>query len=93
MDFRLLLEATGSEEAPIVLRPQTPGGVILTGMGADGAEGLLKMRQAGAKTIAQDKHSCVVFGMPGEAVKREAAEKVVNLNSIARTSLEMITQV
>jgi len=67
-------------------------GVILTGMGADGAEGLLKMRQAGARTIAQDKHSCVVFGMPGEAVKRKAAEKVVHLNSIARTSLEMITQ-
>ncbi len=65
-------------------------GVILTGMGADGASGLLKMKEAGAKTIAQDEKSCVVFGMPKEAIKLEAVDKVVSLQSIAKTSLEMI---
>lgn len=65
-------------------------GIILTGMGADGAEGLLKMREAGARTIAQDEKSCVVYGMPKEAVKLGAAEKIVDLNLIAKTSLDMI---
>ncbi len=54
-------------------------GVILTGMGADGAEGLLKMKQAGAKTIAQDEATCVVFGMPKEAIKRGAVDKSPSL--------------
>jgi len=58
-------------------------GAILTGMGADGAEGLLKMKQAGAKTIAQDEKSCVVFGMPKEAIKMGAADKVVPLDRVA----------
>ena len=66
-------------------------GIILTGMGADGAEGLLKMREAGARTIAQDEQSCVVFGMPKEAIKLGAAEKVVNLAQISRSSLEMVS--
>ncbi len=57
-------------------------GAILTGMGADGAQGLLKMKQAGAKTIAQDEASCVVFGMPKEAVKLGAADRVAPLNRI-----------
>jgi two-component system chemotaxis response regulator CheB len=65
-------------------------GIILTGMGADGAAGLLKMRQAGARTIAQDEQSCVVFGMPKEAIKLGAAEKVVSLQHITKTSLEML---
>jgi two-component system chemotaxis response regulator CheB len=65
-------------------------GVILTGMGADGADGLLKMREAGARTIAQDEQSCVVFGMPKEAIKAGAAEKVLPLQHITRTSLEMV---
>jgi two-component system, chemotaxis family, protein-glutamate methylesterase/glutaminase len=65
-------------------------GIILTGMGADGAEGLLKMREAGARTIAQDEQSCVVFGMPKEAIKLGAAEKVVSLEQISRSSLEMV---
>jgi two-component system chemotaxis response regulator CheB len=65
-------------------------GIILTGMGADGAEGLLKMREAGARTIAQDEQSCVVFGMPKEAIKIGAAEKVVSLPHISRSSLEML---
>ena len=58
-------------------------GVILTGMGADGAQGLLKMRNAGAKTFAQDEHSCVVYGMPREAARIGAAEQVLPLHSMA----------
>jgi two-component system chemotaxis response regulator CheB len=58
-------------------------GVILTGMGADGAEGLLAMKKQGAYTIAQDEASCVVFGMPKEAIKRGAALKVLPLSRIA----------
>jgi two-component system chemotaxis response regulator CheB len=58
-------------------------GAILTGMGADGALGLLKMRQAGARTIAQDEASCVVFGMPMEAIRLSAAEHVAALDEIA----------
>jgi len=58
-------------------------GALLTGMGSDGAQGLLKMRQAGARTIAQDEASCVVFGMPREAIERGAAEQVVPLPAIA----------
>ena len=57
-------------------------GVILTGMGADGADGLLTLHQAGAATIAQDQRSCVVFGMPKEAIERGAADRVVGLASI-----------
>jgi two-component system chemotaxis response regulator CheB len=58
-------------------------GVILTGMGADGAKGLLEMRQAGARTFAQDEESCVVFGMPREAIKLGAADKILPLERIA----------
>jgi two-component system chemotaxis response regulator CheB len=65
-------------------------GVILTGMGADGAEGLLKMRKAGARTIAQDEASSVVWGMPGEAVKRGAAEFVMSLHQIAGKAMELV---
>lgn len=57
-------------------------GVILTGMGADGARGLAEMREAGAVTIAQDEKSSVVWGMPGEAVKLGAAKKVLALDQI-----------
>jgi two-component system chemotaxis response regulator CheB len=65
-------------------------GVILTGMGADGARGLLGMRHAGARTIAQDESTCVVFGMPKEAIERGAAEVVLPLPRIARAALEML---
>ena len=58
-------------------------GVILTGMGADGAEGLLRMKRAGARTIAQDRETSVVWGMPGEAVKRGAAQETLPLSAIA----------
>jgi two-component system, chemotaxis family, protein-glutamate methylesterase/glutaminase len=58
-------------------------GVILTGMGADGAAGLLKMKQAGASTIAQNEASCVVFGMPREAIRAGAVDDILPLNQIA----------
>jgi two-component system chemotaxis response regulator CheB len=58
-------------------------GVILTGMGDDGARGMLEMKQAGAKTIAQDEATCVVFGMPKEAIKLGGADKILPLQSIA----------
>ena len=58
-------------------------GVILTGMGADGAAGLLAMRQAGARTVAQDEASSIVFGMPREAILRGGAEEVLGLSRIA----------
>ncbi|SDE02081.1 protein-glutamate methylesterase/protein-glutamine glutaminase [Aquimonas voraii] len=58
-------------------------GVLMTGMGDDGARGLLDMRQAGARTVAQDEASCVVFGMPREAIRLGAAETVVPLDGIA----------
>ncbi|MGJ4892351.1 protein-glutamate methylesterase/protein-glutamine glutaminase [Bradyrhizobium sp. HKCCYLRH3099] len=59
-------------------------GIIMTGMGDDGARGLLEMRKLGAATRAQDEESCVVFGMPKEAIARGAVEKVVSLNQIPR---------
>jgi len=59
-------------------------GVLLTGMGADGSQGLLKMKQAGARTIAQDEASCVVFGMPREAILLGAAEQVLALGNVAQ---------
>lgn len=67
-------------------------GVILTGMGSDGADGLLQMRKAGAHTVAQDEQTCVVFGMPKEAIKREAAEKVAALPDLAAVALRMVEQ-
>lgn len=57
-------------------------GVIMTGMGSDGADGLLEMKQAGAATIAQDEPSCVVFGMPKEAIARGAVDDVAPLTHI-----------
>jgi two-component system chemotaxis response regulator CheB len=64
-------------------------GVILTGMGADGAEGLLAMKRAGARTIAQDEASCVVFGMPREAIEIGAVDHVLPLAKIGRMALEL----
>lgn len=61
---------------------QNATGIIMTGMGDDGAKGLLEMKQCGAKTIAQDEASCVVFGMPKEAIKINAANKVIGLEHI-----------
>jgi len=64
-------------------------GVILTGMGDDGARGMLEMKQAGAATIAQDEATCVVFGMPKEAIKLNGVDKVLPLESVAGAMLTL----
>jgi two-component system chemotaxis response regulator CheB len=75
--FRSFAEAAGDAAV----------GVILTGMGADGASGLLEMKQRGAATIAQDEATCVVFGMPKEAIARGAVDDVLPLPRIASALL------
>jgi two-component system chemotaxis response regulator CheB len=59
-------------------------GIVLTGMGHDGAKGLAEMRNAGSSTLVQDEASCAVFGMPKHAIKLGAAEQIVSLRAIAR---------
>ena len=66
---------------------QNAVGVILTGMGDDGARGMLEMKQAGAFTVAQDEATSVVFGMPKEAIKLNAVDRVLPLGSIAAAML------
>jgi len=66
---------------------QNAVGIIMTGMGRDGAEGLLTMKEAGARTIAQDEKSCVVFGMPKEAIKLGAVDQVMSLEDMPRKVL------
>jgi two-component system chemotaxis response regulator CheB len=63
-------------------------GIIMTGMGDDGARGLKEMRNAGAHTIAQDEQSCVVFGMPKEAIRMEAVERIMPLDELPRAILQ-----
>jgi two-component system chemotaxis response regulator CheB len=63
-------------------------GVIMTGMGDDGAKGMLELKEAGAYTIAQDEKSCIVFGMPNEAIKLGAVKRITPLNNIANAVLE-----
>ena len=75
--FSSVAEAAGAEAV----------GVLLTGMGNDGAQGLLRMRHAGARTIAQDEATCVVYGMPREAVALGAAAQVLPLTAIAEAML------
>ena len=70
--FRSVAQAAGASAV----------GVLMTGMGDDGADGLLEMKQAEALTIAQDEASCVVFGMPREAILRGAAQEVLSLSKI-----------
>ena len=65
-------------------------GVILTGMGKDGACGLLRMRQAGARTFGQDEASCVVYGMPREAALIGAVEEVASLGELPRRVLQSL---
>lgn len=67
-------------------------GVIMTGMGADGAGGLLSMKKAGARTIAQNEKTCVVFGMPKEAIEIGAVDKVVPLQDIPKTILAFLAR-
>jgi two-component system, chemotaxis family, protein-glutamate methylesterase/glutaminase len=66
-------------------------GVILTGMGSDGAQGMKKMKSAGAGTIAQDEASCVVFGMPKEAIRMGGVDRVVPLHLVAGAILTALT--
>jgi two-component system chemotaxis response regulator CheB len=79
--FRSVAQAAGSNAV----------GILMTGMGDDGADGLLEMKQADAFTVAQDEASCVVFGMPREAILRGAAKEILSLakipSAILRTSL------
>lgn len=67
-------------------------GIILTGMGDDGARGLKELKNTGAYTIAQDEESCVVFGMPKVAIELGAVEKILSLNSIAKFVMKMTNQ-
>lgn len=71
--FRSVAQAAGSESL----------GIILTGMGNDGAQGLLEMKKSGSQTVAQDEASCVVFGMPKEAIQCGAVDVVLSLSEIA----------
>jgi len=75
----VLMESVARSYGPAAL------GVILTGMGADGAVGMKALRDAGATTIAQDEASCVVFGMPKEAIALGAIGHVVSLDQMAQT--------
>ena len=61
-------------------------------MGNDGAEGLLNMRNAGAHTIAQNEQTCVVYGMPREAIEKGAAEKIVPLEKVTETLIALAQQ-
>jgi two-component system, chemotaxis family, protein-glutamate methylesterase/glutaminase len=67
-------------------------GAILTGMGAYGADGLLAMRRAGARTLVQDEKTCIVFGMPAQAIKLGAAEEVVPLPQIGSSILRLLQE-
>lgn len=77
--FRSVAKAAGKDAA----------GYILTGMGDDGARGLKEMRQLGADTIAQDEASCVVFGMPKEAIEMGGACRIISLDDVARDITEL----
>lgn len=68
-------------------------GVLLTGMGDDGARGLLTLREHGARTLVQDQDSCLVYGMPGSAVQIGAAEQIVPLHQIAPTILDLVESI
>lgn len=68
-------------------------GIVMTGMGDDGAEGIEALYQAGGLTIAQDKDSCVVYGMPHEAVIRNAIDQVLSLDQIAAVLESLVTKV
>ncbi len=67
-------------------------GIILTGMGRDGAAGMVTIKDLGGKTIAQDEQSCVVFGMPKSAIEMNAADKVLPLENIAKEVVRMLEE-
>ena len=62
----------------------------MTGMGQDGASGLFEMKKAGAYTVAQDEESCVVFGMPKEAIRKGGAESIVSLSNIPKNLIDFL---
>jgi two-component system chemotaxis response regulator CheB len=74
------------------LKPPKLVSVILTGMGGDGARGMKKLRDLGAATIAQNEESCVVFGMPREAIKLGGAEKILHLDQIADEIVNLVKE-
>ena len=65
-------------------------GVILTGMGSDGADGICAIQEAGGPTVAQDEASCVIYGMPKRAVEAGCVDEVRSLNDIATTIRELV---
>jgi len=65
-------------------------GVIMTGMGRDGVEGLRRMKDLGGRVLAQDELSCVVFGMPKEAIEAEIVDRVIPLEQMAAAIMEML---
>jgi two-component system chemotaxis response regulator CheB len=67
-------------------------GVMLTGMGSDGAAGMLAMRQAGARNLAQDEETSVVFGMPKVAYERGGAERLLPLDRIAPAVIDLLSE-
>jgi two-component system chemotaxis response regulator CheB len=67
-------------------------GVLLTGMGADGARGMLEMKQAASFTIAQDESTCVVFGMPREAILLNAVDQVLPLDQIPLVLMQKLSR-
>jgi two-component system chemotaxis response regulator CheB len=80
--FRSVAQAAGRDAV----------GVILTGMGDDGAEGMLEMKHAGSHNIAQDEASCVVFGMPNQAIKRGGVDKIATLDGIAPMLMKLCVE-
>ena len=80
----MLLESAARAYGPRAM------GVVLTGMGADGAEGLLAIKNAGGPTLAQNEESCVVFGMPGASVARRAVDHLVHGDDFAATLVRML---
>lgn len=67
-------------------------GVILTGMGSDGADGIKEMHDAGAQTIAQNEETCVVFGMPKEAIKKGAIDYTIGINEIGQKIMDLMAE-
>ena len=82
----VMMESVAKEVGPNAI------GIMLTGMGSDGAAGMSKMRKAGARNIAQDEASCVVFGMPKVAFERGGAEKLVSLHQILSETINLLKE-
>ena len=82
------MDALFQSAADVVGKDAT--GILLTGMGADGAKGLLSMARAGALTIAQDEATCAVFGMPRAAIALGAASIVAPIDQIARHTFSKV---